>query len=104
MDLTNLPDAMCTYFVICEAAATPQVRAIADNITYNAKKELGEWALHIEGLSSAEWVLIDFVDVVVHIFLGEKRTYYMLEELWGDAAITTRHLEEGTQLIERKTG
>lgn len=101
MDLTNLPDAMSTYFVICEGMATTQVRAIADNITYNAKYTLDERALHVEGLGTSEWVLIDFVDVVVHIFLRETRKVYMLEELWGDAAITTRYFEDGTQAIEQ---
>lgn len=75
------------FFVICTAYSDPQVKAIADAITEGAKK-IGQSVWHKEGMSQRSWVLLDFVDVVVHIFLPETRNFYKLEKLWGDAEIT----------------
>ena len=100
LDLTNLDDAMADYFIICEGNSPPQVRAIADNIAYEIKKGLGEVPLHLEGMSNLEWVLIDYFNIVVHVFHKEKRGFYELEELWGDAAIATEHFPDGTQLSQ----
>jgi len=97
LDLTNLDDAMADYFIICEGNSPPQVRAIADNIAYEIKKGLGEVPLHLEGMGNLEWVLIDYFNIVVHVFHKEKRGLYELEELWGDAAIATEHFSDGTQ-------
>lgn len=74
------------YFVICSASSTMQVKAIADHVLKETKKS-GERAWRDEGYSSLTWVLIDYVDVVVHIFNEETRKFYNLEGLWGDAEI-----------------
>lgn len=75
------------YFIICSASSTMQVKAIADHILKESKKA-GERAWSDEGYSGLTWVLIDYVDVVVHIFMEETRKFYNLEGLWGDAEIT----------------
>ena len=75
------------YFVICGAPAATQVRAIADNVEEELDKA-GVHFDHMEGYHEGEWVLLDYGDVVVHIFKNENREYYALEKLWGDAEIT----------------
>jgi len=75
------------YFIICSASSTLQVKAIADNILKETKKA-GETAWRDEGYTGLTWILIDYVDVVVHIFMDETRRFYNLEGLWGDAEIT----------------
>ena len=86
MDLRNLT-GVTDFFVICSASSDVQNKAIADFIVDETKK-LGQKAWHNEGYGNLSWVLIDFVDVVVHIFLTETRRFYNLEGLWGDAEIT----------------
>lgn len=76
--------AMADYFVICSADSDTQVKAIADEIDKNLKDE-GIRAWHKEGYKGLNWVLLDYVDVVVHIFKKDVRSYYNLERLWGDA-------------------
>lgn len=75
------------FFVICTANSEPQVKAIANEILVGAKNE-GETVWHKEGTNMKSWVLLDFIDVVVHVFLRETRGFYSLEKLWGDAEIT----------------
>jgi len=82
--LTNVTD----YFVICSASTDVQNKAIADFIVEETKK-LGQRPWHNEGYGNLSWILLDFVDVVVHIFINESRRFYNLEGLWGDAEITT---------------
>jgi ribosome-associated protein len=82
-DLTTITD----FFVICTGASDTQVKAIADAIIDGSKK-LGERPWHKEGVTNRSWVLLDYVEVVVHIFLKETRNFYGLEKLWGDAVIT----------------
>jgi len=79
--------SMTDFFVICNASSDVQVRAIADHILAETKKT-GQKPWHNEGYKNLSWVLLDFVDVVVHIFLPETRKFYNLEGLWGDADIT----------------
>jgi len=81
-DLTTITD----YFVICSGSSDPHVKAIADSVIDGSKK-IGERPWHKEGFSNRNWVLLDFVDVVVHIFLPETRKFYGLEKLWGDADV-----------------
>ena len=76
------------YFVVCNAATATQVRAIADNIEEELEKD-GIKFNHREGYNEAEWILLDYGDVVAHIFKTESRAYYALEKLWGDAKIKT---------------
>jgi ribosome-associated protein len=83
MDLRELT-AMADYFVICSADSDTQVKAIADEIDKNLKDE-GIRTWHKEGYKGLNWVLLDYVDVVVHVFKKDIRAYYNLERLWGDA-------------------
>lgn len=85
LDLRNLT-TIADFFVICTAHSDTQVKAVAEAILDGAK-EIGERAWHKEGLSQKTWVLLDFVDVVVHVFLRDTREFYSLEKLWGDAFI-----------------
>jgi ribosome-associated protein len=75
------------YFIICSASSDTQVKAIADHVIKESKK-IGQKPWHNEGYKNLSWVLLDFVDVVVHIFLEDVRKFYNLEGLWGDAEIT----------------
>lgn len=93
LDLRNITDAVTDYFVIGNADSTTQVRAIASHIEQEATAQLGVRKLRIEGKSNGEWVLIDFGDVVVHIFQTDKREFYQLEDLWSDAP-RIEHLSE----------
>ena len=88
INLTEVTDAISDYFIICHADNTPQVRAIADNVSFNVKKEIRELPLHVEGMNNLEWVLIDYFNIVVHVFYKEKREFYNIEELWNDGKIT----------------
>ncbi len=98
LDMTNLDDAMGDYFIICEGNSPPQVRAIADNIAFKVEQATGEAPLHYEGTRTCEWVLLDFFNVVVHIFHKDVRHRYSLEELWADAVVT-RYLPDGSKEI-----
>jgi ribosome-associated protein len=73
--------------VICDAISTTQVKAIADSIEERTGKELKEKPWHVEGIGHREWILLDYVDIVVHVFLKEVRNFYGLEELWSDGFI-----------------
>lgn len=86
LDLRGL-STVCDYFVICSADADVQVKAITDHITEKLKEEHDVKPWHTEGYKSLRWVLLDFVDVVVHVFLRDVRSFYGLEELWGDAPV-----------------
>lgn len=86
LDLRKIPEAVADFFIICEAGSTTQVRAIADYVEAHVKDETGESAYHHEGHQSAQWILVDFVNVVVHVMLPETRKFYKLEEMWSDAA------------------
>ncbi len=96
MDLSNLDDAMTDFFITCEGSSPPQVKAIADNITFNVKKELGQYPTHVEGRTTSDWVLVDYFNLVVHIFHKDARARYRLEDLWGDASVTTLYAEDGS--------
>jgi ribosome-associated protein len=85
LDLRKIPEAVADFFIICEASSTTQVKAIADAIEVEVKDEVGEMPFHHEGHQSAQWVLIDYVNVVVHVMQPETRKFYRLEEMWSDA-------------------
>ncbi len=89
LDLTYLPNAVANYFVICDAHSKTQAGAIYDFVLELVKKNCGIDPFNREGFQNAEWILIDYVNVVVHIFLEEIRDFYLLENLWGDAEFTT---------------
>jgi ribosome-associated protein len=85
LDLRKIPEAVADYFVICEATNQPQVRAISDSVEYEVKKHCGENPYRHEGKQNLQWVLIDYVNIVVHVMLTEQRKFYKLEEMWSDA-------------------
>ena len=87
IDLRKLENRITDYFIICHASSGTQVSAISDSIDDIVRKEAGEKPLHIEGLDNCFWVLIDYGNVVVHIFVEEYSNFYNLESLWADAKI-----------------
>lgn len=87
LDLRNVKTAVADYFIICHAESGTQVRAIAESVEAEIYKTLQEDPWRKEGLENSEWVILDYVSVVVHIFKGEKRYFYGIEELWGDAEV-----------------
>jgi ribosome-associated protein len=87
IDLRKLENRITDYFVICHASSGTQVSAICDSVDDTVRKEAGEKPLHIEGLDNCFWVLLDYGNVIVHVFLEEYRNFYSLESLWADGAI-----------------
>ncbi len=87
LDLRQLDNAPTNYFIICEGESNTQVRAISQNINRRIKDELGVVPNHSEGLLDSRWILVDYFDLIVHIFYPETRTFYDLENLWNDAKI-----------------
>ena len=87
IDLRKLENRITDYFVICHATSTTQVSAICDSVEDAARAQAGEKPLHVEGLDNCFWVLLDYGNVIVHVFLEEYRNFYSLESLWGDAVI-----------------
>lgn len=85
LDLRKIPEAVADFFIICEASSTTQVKAIADYIEYHTKKTLKETPYRTEGQQSGQWILVDFVNVVVHVMQPEIRKFYKLEDMWSDA-------------------
>jgi ribosome-associated protein len=85
LDLSHINDAIANCFIICQADSTVQVKAIAEHIMEETGKQLDELPWHKEGLQRLEWVLLDYVDCVVHIFQPQAREFYQLEDLWHDA-------------------
>lgn len=88
LDLTKIENSVCKYFIICHGDSNTQVDAIADSVIETVREETGEKVWRKEGLNNATWVLLDYSDVVVHIFQKEYRDLYKLEELWADAKLT----------------
>jgi ribosome-associated protein len=86
LDLRKIPEAVADFFVICEASNQPQIRAISDFVEDQVKKVTGENPYRHEGKQNLQWVLIDYVNIVVHIMLPEQRRFYKLEEMWSDGA------------------
>jgi len=84
IDLRGVENSIFDYFVICHGTSTTHVSAISDNVEIKPKEILGIKPAHIEGVQNAQWVLVDFAGVVVHIFLEEQRAFYRLEDLWAD--------------------
>lgn len=89
LDLREIENTVCDYFVICNGSSNTQVNAIVNSIQKTVSKALKDKPWHIEGSDNAEWVLMDYVNVVVHVFQKHIREYYDIESLWGDAKITS---------------
>jgi len=88
LDLRKIPEAVADFFIICEASNNTQLKAIADFVEEDVKTKCGEAAYKHEGRQAQQWILIDYVNVVVHIMLPEPRKFYQLEEMWSDALVT----------------
>ena len=89
LDLRKIESAICKYFIICTGTSNTHVSAIEGNVKKVISQDLGEKPSHIEGNTIGEWVLMDYVNVVVHVFQKQIREYYDIESLWGDAKITS---------------
>lgn len=87
MDLREVGNSVCDYFVICHGSSSTNVDAIAESVEDEIRKASGEKPWHREGMSNSEWVLLDYFNVVVHVFQRETREYYNIEDLWADAKI-----------------
>ncbi len=87
IDLRKLENRITDYFIICHASSGTQVSAICDSVDDTVRKEAGEKPLHVDGLENCFWVLLDYGNVIVHVFLEEYRNFYSLESLWADATI-----------------
>jgi len=88
LDLTHIGNAIADYFIICTGTSDTQIDAISDSIEKEVSEGLNERPWHREGFQNKEWILLDYVNVVVHIFKSDVRSFYGLEDLWGDAKIT----------------
>ena len=88
VDLNAVDGAICNYFVICQGSSPAQVDAITESVGEMARKELGEKPSMVAGQDNAQWVAMDYSDVMVHIFQPDVREYYDLEHLWEDAPMT----------------
>jgi len=89
LDLRNLNSSVSDYFIVCNADSSTQVKAIADSVEDEIYKNTEATPWRKEGLENAEWIILDYFDVVVHIFKTEKRDFYGIEDLWGDAQTTS---------------
>lgn len=87
LDLRKIPEAVADFFIICEASSGIQIKAIADAVEDEVKQKCGELPFKHEGRQNMQWVLADYVNVVVHIMMPEPRKFYQLEEMWSDAPI-----------------
>ena len=88
IDMKKIDNSPCDYFIVCDGSSNTQVNAIVSKIKKNVSKLFSEKPLNIEGLENCKWVLIDYIDIVVHVFQKEIRQYYNIENLWGDAKHT----------------
>jgi ribosome-associated protein len=95
LELGSLPNAICSHFIICHAESTTQVEAIANNIEDKTLEVLKEKVWQKGGYENKIWIILDYVDVVVHVFQTEWRQFYKLEQLWADAKTTYHTAKEG---------
>ena len=93
LDLKKINEATSDFFIICEASNTTQIKAIADFIEYEVKTKCQEMPYKSEGKQAAQWLLIDYINVVVHVMHPEARRFYQLEEMWSDADIKMHELK-----------
>ena len=88
LDFTKMNNGLCDAFIICHGTSRPQVEALAASVMEDVKKKKGLNVFHKEGFENAEWILIDYSEIIVHIFQESRRTFYNLEQLWADTQIT----------------
>ncbi len=87
LDLRKIHEAVADFFIVCQANNQPQIRAISEFVEEEVKKKCDEMPYHHEGKQALQWVLIDYVNIVVHIMMPEARKFYKLEEMWSDASL-----------------
>ena len=88
LDLRDIENTICDYFIVCTGTSNTQVDAIVNSVRKCVSKEVQEKPLHVEGLTNSEWVLMDYVNIIVHVFQKQVREHYDIEGLWGDAKLT----------------
>jgi ribosome-associated protein len=88
LDLREIENTVCDYFIVCDGTSNTQVNAIAGSVQKSVSKAIKDKPWHVEGEANAEWILLDYVNVVVHIFQKQIREFYDIESLWGDAKTT----------------
>jgi ribosome-associated protein len=93
LDLRKIPEAVADFFIVCEANNPSLLKAVADEIEFQVKEKCAENAYKHEGRQAQQWILIDYVNVVVHVMLPETRKFYQLEEMWSDA-VSIEHKEK----------
>jgi len=93
LDLKKIPEAVTDFFIICEASNPIQLKAIADSVEEVVKKKCDESPYKHEGRQGEQWILIDYVNVVVHVMLAETRKFYKLEEMWSDASVMEHSIQ-----------
>ncbi|MGB0868717.1 MAG: ribosome silencing factor [Flavobacteriales bacterium] len=98
IDFDGVENAPADMFIICDANSNTQIRAIKDSIEEFVRIHLNDKPWHVEGMQELEWILMDYTNIVVHIFLKDKREYFNLEELWGDTNLT--HIEEEKPMVK----
>ncbi|MCK0191335.1 ribosome silencing factor [Arenibacter sp. F20364] len=89
LDLRDIENTVCDYFIICNGTSNTHVNAIVGSIQKTVSKAIQDKPWHVEGSDNAEWILMDYVNVVVHVFQKQVREYYDIEGLWGDAKVTS---------------
>lgn len=89
LDLRKIPEAVADFFIICEANNSTQLKAIADFVEEEVKQKCGERVFKREGMQGMQWIIIDYVNIVVHVMMPDARKFYRLEELWSDGVATT---------------
>ena len=94
LDLRKIDSAICKYFVICTGTSNTHVNSIESNIKKTISRDLGEKPFHIEGNNIGEWVLMDYSDIIVHVFQEKTRAFYNIEDFWGDAKFNNYKEEE----------
>lgn len=92
MDLKKIPEAVTDFFIICEATNPIQLKSIADFIEDEVKKKCGEKPFKSAGHQGEQWILIDYINIVVHVMLHEPRKFYKLEEMWSDAEVKEHNI------------
>lgn len=88
IDLTEVENSICDCFIICHGESSTQVGAIVESVEKKLKEEAKIRAHHVEGLQNSQWVLLDYFDILVHVFQEEYRSFFKLEELWADGKVT----------------
>ncbi len=88
LDLRNIETSICDFFIVCTGTSNTHVKSIEDKIKKMISKKLGEKPIHVEGSLTADWILMDYYYVVIHIFQKKTREFYKIEDFWGDAEIT----------------